>query len=289
MKYIIGADVGGTRIRAGIFRGERMIDFAENKTDNRGGRFVIEQIFEMIENFLGRIDRKSLIGIGVGLPGLVNSREGILYRAPNINGLRNINMGELLRERFHTKVFIENDVNCAALAEAKTRKESDLIFINLGTGVGVGIILNGIILRGRKRNIEAGHIIIGDEGRCNAGHFGCFEAFASGTGIEKYAKKFYSKGDVFAVLERARNGESKSKEIFNRVGKYLGIGIATLVNIFDTELVVLGGSVAGAYPYMKRSVLLELRRRAFSVPRISLTKLKYPGLAGARMIVEQNY
>ncbi len=285
-KYIIGVDLGGTYVRVGLFHGKSMVVFLDELTDRRGGKRVIQQIIGMIESLLENLDRKYLFGIGLGVPGMVDAQKGILYLAPNIPGLKHVPLKRMFEKKFHASVFVENDVNCAALAEARYRKADSLIYINLGTGVGGGIVIDGKLLHSGGMNPEPGHIAIGDGRKCNLGHTGCWEAFVSGRSILRHARKFYGKPELPLLLEEARCGEAKAKAIFEYAGVYLGRGLATLVNLFHPSLVVLGGGAAEAYPYMKKTALVELRRRAFSLPSIDIVKLKHAGLIGAKMLVE---
>ncbi len=278
MKKYVGVDVGGTFVRAGLFHGEKMEEVVEEFTAKKGVE-VVEQILAMA-GALG----SDLAGVGVGLPGPLDSR-GIWKSAPNIPGVQNIFVERILKRKLRTRIVIENDAACAALAEAHVRRLREMMYVNLGTGVGVGIILDGKIFHTRGGNVEAGHLALGEERRCGAGHVGCWEAFSSGKSILKMAKEESLPSEMRLLLEKARRGERKVLELFAFAGSYAGRGIASLTNIFRIPEVVLGGSVAEAYPFMRKAILTTLRERTFEVPRISLKKLKYPGLMGARMLI----
>ncbi|MFH1390361.1 MAG: ROK family protein [Candidatus Margulisiibacteriota bacterium] len=179
-------------------------------------------------------------------------------------------MKKILEKEFSRPVFIDNDANCAALAEARFGAgvgRRHFIYITVSTGIGGGIIINGQLYRGANGSAgEFGHMIIDSQGlTCGCGNVGCFEAMASGTAVRKRAGM-----DGASVELAARQGDKKALAVINETAHYLAIGISNLVNIFNPELVILGGGVSKMRELLLNPVRKEFKKYALYLPAKSV-------------------
>lgn len=217
--------------------------------------------------------RKSrLLGVGIGVPGLVDVTSGLLRLATNLHW-ENVPVRDLLARQFNCPIYVENEANAAALGEyyfGATRNIKDFIYLSAGVGLGSGIVIGGKIFRGMSGYAgEAGHMTLDVNGElCGCGKRGCWETFVGPHAVEQRIQRSLAfgaksmlrdmvKGNldnmVFEdVLQAARNGDQTAMDALRKVAFYLGIGIANLVNLFDVEVIVLGGALNNA-----SSILLE--------------------------------
>jgi len=238
-------------------------------------RSVVNTIRSLIKE--ARVDFSQIIGCGIGISGLVDSKRGILLRS-DILSWENIQFKKLLKKEFNIPIFIDKDVNVLALGEKRygaARGISNFVCITVGTGIGAGIVVNGEIYHGNLGGAgELGHIIIDKNGPlCYCGKHGCLEILSSDRFIIKKAKnvltqgrktlieKFLSNSDlnslsVSTVLQAARKGDSVAKNIFKQAGENLGIGISNLIGIVDPEAILIGGRGMEA----KDLILIPMRR-----------------------------
>lgn len=195
-------------------------------------------------------------------PGLSNPETGILFTSPNLPRWRDVPLRDIIEKEFSKKAFIINDANAAALGElyfGAGRGANDFVYITISTGIGGGIIIDGKIYTGSIGTAgEVGHMTIDDNGPlCNCGNRGCWETLASGTALAREARHRikeraktsildYADGDVEkvtaeAIDKAAQAGDNLAKELIVRTGYYLGVGLANLINIFNPEIIVIGG------------------------------------------------
>jgi glucokinase len=259
---VIGVDVGGTKIRAGLLG-----------RDGSAGRVIeVPSPTDSADSFLLELDRviESLlpeepVAIGVGVPMTIDRVTGIALRANNLP-LFEIDFTPRLRERFGLPIGLENDGNATALAEWRLgagRGARDLIAIALGTGVGGGLVLDGRLYRGWA---ELGHIVVEADGppcQGNCDGRGHLEALASGEAAESAAETIWGERDAHRLVEAARAGDSRARAAIDRIGHYLGIAIGSLTNIFVPEVVVVGGGFgAAAWDVLREPALAAARREA---------------------------
>ena len=314
--YIIGIDIGGTTVKFGLISndGELFKKWSiPTKKENNGATIVNDiwnSLAQTIESF--NINKDTIIGIGVGIPGYVDTGSGLVYEAINI-GWKNINIKQQLEELTGLPVFIENDANIAVLGEnwrGAGNKAKHVIAVTLGTGVGGGIIANGKILNGQNGMAgELGHILIEEDGAlCNCGNRGCIETIASATGIVRQAmeeitvnpssplaaffdeKKSISSEDVF---ELAARGDTLAEGIVERTATILGSTFANLGVILNPEKILIGGGVSEAGEPLLDKITASFRANA--LPRvidaceIKLAQLgNDAGIIGAAYLVKQN-
>lgn len=195
----------------------------------------------------GGIKKKQLMGVGIGLAGVVDFAQGIVKQNP-IFGWKNVNLRELLESRMRVPVYIDNDVNTLTLSEKwlePGKPEDDFIVITLGRGIGMGIVINGQIYRGKGGGAgELGHIMVDPNGpRCDCGRRGCLETLLSDRALVAEAQQKVSADvrDLDDLISRMMAGDQNAASIFARAGKLLGHQIANLVNLFDPKLIIISG------------------------------------------------
>ena len=264
-KRIFAADIGGTTVKLGMFTIEgELLDKWEIDTrkENNGG-FILPDIAASIKAKMEseNIEKEDVIGIGVGAPGPVD-KNGVIYKAVNL-GWGVLNIKEELEKLTGVTVMAGKDANVAALGEMwKGGGEgySDLVVVTLGTGIGGGVIIDGRIVTGYKgAGGEIGHIHINDDETevCGCGNKGCFEQYASATGIARLANRKLGSSNEDSVLRKCeinaktvfdavKAGDKLAMEIAEEFGEYLGKGLANVADVTNPEVFVIGGGVSKA-------------------------------------------
>jgi len=263
-EFAIGIDIGGTNVRAGIVSREGKI---VSKAMMRVGE--VKTAKEMV-NLMGRLIGKlrqpkqgDIVGIGCGMPGIMDSGQGIIGHSPNFPAWKDVPFKSMLEKKFGADVLLDNDANMCAIGEHRwgaARKWDDFIMITLGTGLGGGIIIDGSIVQGMRGYAgEVGHVTIEREGwPCGCGSHGCWEQYAS----SHFFKRHGLGGHEAEAL--ARKGNRRAKEIWKEFGRNIGIGIAGLINNFGITNFVVGGGLARAMPLFLRAMKAEIKRRSYS-------------------------
>ncbi len=267
-KYAIGVDLGGTSIKVGLVdeSGEIVSKTSVDTKANEGPDVVIEQMKRGINTLLKMNDNLIIEGIGIGAPGVVKAKTGVVENPPNLPGWGTVQLGSIIKRAFRMSVFVENDANAAAIGElifGAGKKLDSFIMITLGTGVGGGIVINRRIYRGDTGAAgEIGHVAIDHNGRkCNCGSTGCVEAYlGNGYLVDHVVRELpkypdskinaliqgdYSKLTPKIIHEASLAGDTYAKAIIIECGKNLGYAITSVVNLFDISNVVIGGGVAG--------------------------------------------
>src|SRR5665213_4456608 len=272
-EYSIGLDLGGTNLRAAaVDRSGKMLDKTSGRTQYSEGReAIIHDMVEAISVLREKFGKENLSGIGIGVPGFISLKDGVIKNCANISTLENFPIRDEIGRRLATTVILENDANAAALGEkwiGAGRDVEDLVMLTLGTGIGGGIISAGKVLRGFNGMAgELGHITVVPNGNpCGCGNRGCVEKHASATAIAAMAK-LLGLGDALTasqVYDLAVAGIVKARTIFVSMGEALGIALAMLVNTFNFPLYLLSGGVLGAWDLFAPAMLEETRRRSFT-------------------------
>ena len=283
--YRIGVDLGGTNIVVGVINEEnKIIAKASRKTKcPRPAEGIFDEMAYAIKEAMDQahITVKDVVSVGVGTPGSVNKEEELIEFANNL-AFNNVPAYALLRERIGIeKVYFDNDANCAALGEAVAgcgKGVRDFVMITLGTGVGSGIIVNGKLVTGVNYAAgEMGHMVIEYNGiPCNCGRKGCWESYSSATALivqTKDAMKLnpdslmweIADGDFNNVngrtaFEAARKGDGAAKQVVNSYISHLSIGIGNVVNIFQPDVVCVGGGIGNE----KENLLAPVRKLVVS-------------------------
>lgn len=282
-RYAIGVDLGGTNLRiAAVDESGKMLGKTALETEVAKGReVVVDELSRATEkmqaDFRGVAE---LCGIGVGVPGLIDSESGFLLGSPNLPGWSDFDVKGDIERRLGTSVILENDANAAALGEywlGAGKNFSSMCMYTLGTGVGGGLILDGELWRGwNGMAAELGHVNVEPEGHpCNCGSHGCLEQYASATAVVRMAREAMQSGastelrtvadDELTsrmVYECALRGDAVAKSVMERVGRKLGLAIADMVNVMNLPLHVVGGGVSGAWDAFAPALLDEVRERS---------------------------
>jgi glucokinase len=284
--FAIGVDLGGTNLRiAAVDEEGALLEKVTLGTQVARGRdYVITEMCDAIRELSAKYSRNGrMIGAGIGIPGIIDKRTGMLRESPNLPGWHNYPVRDEIERRLSATVVLENDANAAAFGEAwlgAARGAQSMCMITLGTGVGGGIVINGRIWHGMTGMAgEVGHITIDPEGpHCGCGNNGCVEQFASATAIMRMAREAIANGGA-PDLARAANardvelsarvvynlaiqGDEPARDIFQRVGWALGILIADLVNVMNLNMYVIGGGVSGAWSMFSPAMFEEVRKRS---------------------------
>ncbi|MFC1570930.1 ROK family protein [Candidatus Margulisiibacteriota bacterium] len=263
---IIGIDLGGTKI-AGVLTtpsGKVLMDVQIPTEASKGKKQVIENIKKAIRTLI-QSHKVKIKAIGIGAPGPILYDKGIVIEAPNLSGWKNVQLRQILKREFKVPVFVDNDANCAALAEAwfgAGKFVRHFIYITVSTGIGGGIVIDKKVYRGTTGSAgEFGHMII-DSGnaKCGCGNTGCLEALASGTALKRLAGM-----DAISAHLAAHQGDKKAKKAIREIAHYLAIGIANLVNIFNPELVIVGGGLSNMWKDLIIPVKKEFRKYTLSL------------------------
>jgi len=285
---ILGIDLGGTKILTAVVNKQgRMLSRDHSITPAKGGQqAVVKSIFESVGRALGQahIAALDLTAVGVGAPGLSSPETGILFTSPNLPGWKNVPLRDIIEKELCKKVFLINDANAAAVGELNFgagRGERNFVYITVSTGIGGGIIIDGRIYAGSSGMAgEVGHMVIDDEGpACNCGNRGCWETLASGTALAREARCRIKDGamtsilnyadgeienlDAEAIHKAAQGGDKLASELIARTSYYLGVGLANLINIFNPEVIVIGGGLSNIGDMLLVPAFKEAGRRAF--------------------------
>ena len=292
----IGVDVGGTKIAAGVVSPDGDI-LNEVRYPSAGPQ---KRLLSTIARAVNEVKNGFEVGgICLAVPGTVSTAENKIIDAPNLHAIEGVPLKDELEERTGLSTTVENDANAAAWGEFRFGAGSEathLVFITLGTGVGGGVVSHGVLLRGAQgAGGELGHITIQATGpRCGCGNHGCLEALASGTAIARRAREVASENPDSAlgrlavermvlgedVAELAREGDEAARSVLEETGRWLGIGLAGYVNVFNPEVIAVGGGAARAGELILEPARKEVRLRAMS-PGRDLVEIK-PATLGAR-------
>lgn len=267
--YVLAVDLGGTRLRLGLVDGQgRVVSSRRRQTRaDQGPERVVGRLIQELKELASEVENESILGLGVSVASPLDPETGTLYNPPNLPGWDMFSPRPALEDALNLQVFISNDATLAALGEHRFgagRGYRNLIFMTVSTGIGGGVLIDGWPYSGSRGFAgEIGHIIIDPQGPlCGCGSRGCLESLASGTAIARMARERMLAGEssllqqmvngevekvrAETVSEAAKKGDGLAKKIMEEAGASLGLGIASLLNIFDPELVILGGGVAQA-------------------------------------------
>lgn len=284
-KYIIGIDLGGTKISGAISdKDGRILKITTIETlAAQGPAVVIGRIKDVIRGLMkyAKVTSEEVTGIGIGSPGPLDPKKGIIVDAANLPGFVNMPLVAPIEDEFKIKTYIENDANATALGElwfGAGRGCKNFVYITVSTGVGCGIIINGDIYQGHTYNAgEVGHTTVEPDGpKCNCGNYGCLEALASGPAIARIAKERMAKGEdsmlkscvkvtAKEVFDAAAKGDKLSGEVVNYCMNYLGIGMANVVALLDPEKIIIGGGVSKAGAVVFDTVRKTIDKRCFKI------------------------
>jgi glucokinase len=274
-KIALALDLGGTNLRlAAVGEDGEVYSRARAATPKQSSS---GEIIDLMVNLAdecrkGAPEGSNIFAVGAAVPATINESEGILTKLPNLPALEGVRFRDILSSRLGIEVILENDANAAAYGEnwlGASRGVDDSICITLGTGVGGGLILFGRPFRGKDGTAgEIGHICVEAHGvPCGCGGRGCIEQYASATAIVRMAKEAgLDANSSWDVSSLALNGDPRALAVFGQMGSYLGIGIASLVNVLNPEMIVIGGGVSAAWDLFIGHIKKEVHERSFREP-----------------------
>ncbi|CAN5289897.1 ROK family protein [soil metagenome] len=310
---VIAIDLGGTNIRCALVRADGHVEKRESVRTHAeaGPDAVIARIADVIG--LVSVGCGGDVPVGIASPGPLDPRTGTILFTPNLPGWRDVPLVARVEASTGRRIALQNDGNCGALGEAafgSARGVRNLVYLALGTGIGGGVISNGVLIDGAQGyGAEVGHVVVALDGpRCTCGSVGCLEAYTSGWAIRREAelvattadgdrlKELAGNGDLHAgvVAEAASEGHPASLEIMNRAGRALGAAMGAFANIFNPSMIVVGGGVASIGETLLRPARAALLEHSFVDMRRELTVTysslgKDTGLLGAAALALRTF
>jgi glucokinase len=301
-KYIIAIDLGGTNLKCALLDNHLKIkaktSFNTKSFNNQ--QKLIQGICDAVESFIlnQKLRRASILGVGIGLPGPVDTLGGIVHSLTNIPGWKEVKLKKILEEKTGLAVFIDNDAKLMALAEHEfgaAKKYKNALCLTLGTGVGAGLIINNLIYRGQDNAAgEAGHFPVNEKGpRCGCGARGCLEVYVGNRSIIKAARKKFGPAITLEKLSALAYANNPAAVMFwNEVGRKLGLALSGMVNLLNLDLIVIGGGISCAGKVLFESVRKTILLRAMRVQaqRVRVVKAKLgidAGIFGAGYLVKE--
>ena len=310
--YNIGIDLGGTNIKVGVVDENYNIVGRSNIKTNlpRPAEEIVDSIVEGVK--LACDDAKIAVSdvnsIGIGTPGTANRNTGVVLYSCNL-GFNNFSLGGMLSEKLGTEVFVENDANAAAFGEVVNgagKGYKNVVVITLGTGVGGGIIIDGNIYTGFNFcGAELGHSVIEYNGRqCGCGRKGCFEAYSSATALINFTKEAMEedkntkmweiagsieKVDGKTAFDGFRAGDKTATDVVNKYINYLGCGLTNVVNIFQPEVLLIGGGICKEGENLTKPLLEYIAKESYCIDPNCSTKLDIAKLGNDAGIIGAAY
>ncbi|MER9460910.1 ROK family protein [Mesorhizobium sp. M0387] len=309
-KLALAFDLGGTALRGALVESDgRIVAHASAPTlAGAGSEAVISQIVALAGTLLREHPQANVAGIGVGAPGPLDPKAGIVIAPPTLAGWHDVPLIDILGRHFGLPVRLENDANAAALGEWRFgagRGSGSLVFVTVSTGIGGGVVADGHIYHGRRGlAAEIGHMTITGEGdRCFCGAIGCFEAVASGTALGRRAtrltapgdgsllRRLSNDGDVSArhVVEAAKAGDANALDLIEAEAQWLGIGFTNLLHLYSPDLIVMGGGLSNGFDLLAPSIRAVIQQRAMpayrDVPIVQAELGDRAGLIGAASLI----
>jgi glucokinase len=285
-QFTIGVDLGGTNLRiAAVDESGRILQTINTATEVARGRdAVVKEMCEAIRSLaLKHHAAGTMQGIGIGVPGIIDMKSGMIRQSPNLPDWQNYPVKQEIERLLSTDVFLENDANSAALGEkwlGAGKDENDICAFTLGTGVGGGLVLNGKVWHGMTGMAgELGHITVDPNGHpCGCGSKGCLEQYASATAVKRMAKEHIARGgaegleklsrdeanfSAKTIYELAMKGDAGAKSVYQRAGGALGIVIAGMINALNLPMYVVGGGVSNSWDAFAPAMMEQIKLRSF--------------------------
>jgi glucokinase len=283
-----GVDLGGTKILVLIANdGAEVLGSRRVATEApQGPQHVVRRIVEAVRQVAmeAKVELSELSAVGISAPGPIDTVDGIITDPPNLPGWHNVPLGSILREHLNLPTVLENDANCAAIGEhlfGAGVGYRHMIYVTVSTGVGGGLIIENELYSGTSGAAgEVGHLVVAEVGpTCGAGHIGCLEAYASGTAIAARAREMVAAGELpltaklaeqdpplsaKTVYQAGLQGEAAALALIERAGRFLGIGLASLINTFNPQAIVLGGGLMNMGDTILGPAVETARTRTFA-------------------------
>jgi glucokinase len=308
MTAIITLDIGGTNIRCALFNINQQEPIHIDKINTVAkDQTPVERIIQVIKK--NKPGDQPLLGIAAAVPGSVDIVHNKIILAPNVSGWRNINLGDILFEKFKTRILVNNDARLAAIGEWKCgagQGHNDILYFTISTGVGGSVITGGQVVQGALGiATELGHIVLDDKGPlCGCGQKGHLEAFSSGTGIENYVARKIKEGCATSIqsarpstkeiAQAVQSGDALAREAFEKAAYYLGIGVSNYLHVFNPSCVIFGGGVTQSWDLIEPFFMDSLEKHVLNKDYIQNLKFAMAelgdnaGLIGAFEYMKQN-
>lgn len=278
--YFVGVDLGGTNIKAGLVDENASVKSKFSVPTGQGAEAVVKNIIAAAERAIveAGVDRKDVVGIGIGSPGPMSHRQGLVINPGNLPGMKNVPVRELVSKATGIRTTLENDANAAAWGEfwaGAGKGVQDLVMYTLGTGVGGGVITDGRLLRGYYENGgELGHVVIQPGGRrCSCGQLGCLEAYSSAYFLARRAEEFIAEGRASSlktyvdrgemlmaehIVAASKQGDALAKQVWDEACHFLALACVNMQHAVNPQRIVMAGGLIAAGDY-----LLEPIRKHF--------------------------
>ena len=288
---VLAIDLGGTKILAAVIsrQGQVMARELHLTSAGEGPQAVIDRMLSVVDHLLGVSDMEppQLHSVSLAAAGAIDFERGVVTSSPNLPGWQNVPLRDMVKRKYQVKTFLLNDASAAALGEHEFgvgRGISNLIYLTVSTGIGGGIIIDGKLYLGPSGSAgEIGHMTIDVNGpQCSCGNIGCLEVLASGMAIARETVRRIRGGERSSLSEllggkienitaeqvgmAAQSGDSLAMEVIHRAASYLGMGMVNLVNIFNPEMIVVGGGVAQMGDLLLDPARRVVETRAFKLP-----------------------
>lgn len=314
--YYIGIDLGGTNIKAAVVSEDGKIIRKDSVPtyNTRGYAEIVKDMAELGKRLIAEegLELMEVHSIGVGSPGTPDPEKGILLYTNNIPNFVNVPLRKEIQKTLDLPVFLENDANCAALGETISgagQGYKNTVAITLGTGVGGGVIIDGKIMSGSFHGgAELGHMMLEMGGEaCTCGRNGCFEAYCSATALIRDAKiaairnpesmlnelvqKNLDKMNAKIPFDAAQSGDETAQKVIHRYISYLAAGVTDILNIFEPEVLVIGGGVCAQGDYLLKPLMKIVNQERYGGTPKTIVKIAElgndAGLIGAAMLGKQ--
>jgi len=288
--YIVGVDLARSGIHAILtdLNARILNRVSADSSLSHPIEVTLEHLLDILSQLIqgSQVEQDKIMGIGIGSPGPLSSSKGLLISPPNFKGWKNVPLKQIVEERFDIPTYVDNDANACALAEkwfGGGQSYDNFVYVAVGTGVGAGVIIDGNLYRGADDIAgELGHTTVDINGpRCDCGNYGCLELYTSGPAIVAKAGQALAYGHpsmildladgqldtvtLSMVIEAGQQGDKLAQEILKETGRYLGVGIVNVINLFNPEAVFIGREVSLAGDLLIDPVREMVAKRAFSV------------------------
>ena len=301
--FVLGVDLGGTNIKLGLVDAAgKLISKSTLPTAAflSHPKKLIDGLLQSFEQLIQKnyLQKNDIQGIGIGLPGLVDTQKGIARFLPNLPGWKNVALKNIIEKKIGIPTFIDNDVNLMTLGEWKFgagQGFSNIVCMTLGTGVGGGLILNNELYRGEGFSAgEVGHIPLNEEGPiCNCGGKGCLERYVGNKYLLEKVRKLFKKDiSLEEVNHLASQGNRMALRFWQETATYIGLGLVGVVNLLNPQRIIIGGGISNASKHLFPVIEETIKSRAMNIPSrmVKIQKAKLgdeSGIMGAYVLISQ--
>lgn len=300
MQSLVGIDIGGTNTKIGLIQyGEQFKVLKQTSILTQAqdpAEVYVKRVAQAVKELIAAAGNPAVGGVGVGCPGLIEPRQGLVRTSPNLPSFKGVKLKESLSKELAMGVEVQNDANAAVLGEwlfsPASKGVANLCMLTLGTGVGGGVIADGRLVEGADNaGTELGHLKVAwHEGAlCGCGRKGCLEAYAGAGGIGRIAQEMLAHGGNSSlkpdkltpkdIAAAAGQGDTVALQVLRKVGVYLGRGISLLIETFNPEKIVLGGGTSAAIDFLRPGIVAAVEEHAsfpFTRDRVKIERSAFP-------------